>query len=772
MQKVRISRRRFIKTGLAGFIGLATGISPVQRVFADKRSRAVSRTSLKPLLAIPTTCGQCPAGCGIIAYLDGERLVQILGNPAHPINKGSICAKGIAGINLVNDPERLLVPMKRLGPRGGGHWTTITWDEALTILSRRIKEMIVRGRISELVIDKGQDDPLLELLIHALGSPHVIDRQAFKNRNRDTAFLKMIDSPFLIEDVGRSRTILNFGANPFANHDHFLGMAQRLVFARVNRGAKLITFDVRMSETGAKSDAWYPLRAGTDGIIALALAYVIVEKGLASKHFIDQNTNYSLSELSHHLSPFNPKFAEKESGIKAEDIEKLAVEFATQKPSVAIIGGGASEHINGTQNVRCIALLNWLVGNLEKEGGLFFPRFSRFNREKAVQELNHRLSPNNMIRGILDLQENQARVDTYFVCLANPAYDDPDCQSTAHLLKDEKKLPFLVVMDTHLTETGMMADLVLPSATYLEGWGLSSAPSLDRMPILNLRQPVVSLLSTARVLRSPAFEMGKFLKPTFQSRGDSREVGCLCLELARRIGGDVARSLPFRDTQEYISEVILSIPGIKDLSSLQRKGFWINRSFPEAKNKQLFDEKTLRLKINQKVEIYSKDLKRAGYPPLPEYQPIVLHKEKKDGEFILTTFKSNLSSYGTSNSKWVREILHDNPLWINREVAERLGIKSGDKIRVISSVGNLVTRALATDRIHPESVAMAEGFGHTAIGNVARAIRFKSEDRDTDLVWWSKEGCGVNSNEVITREADPISQAYAIKDTVVRIEKI
>ena len=318
----------------------------------------------------------------------------------------------------------------------------------------------------------------------------------------------------------------------------------------------------------------------------------------------------------------------------------------------------------------------------------------------------------------------------------------------------------------------MMADIVLPSATYLEGWGLSSAPSLDRMPILNLRQPVVSLLSTARVLRSPAFEMGKLLKPTFRSRGDSKEVGCLCLELARRIGGDVAKSLPFRDTQEYISEVISSIPDLKDLPSLQRKGLWIDRAFREEKNRQQFDKETLRSKMNQKVEIYSKDLKRDGYPPLPEYRPIILHKERKDGEFILTTFKSNLSSYGTSNSKWAREIIHDNPLWINREAAERLGIKNGDRIRVISSVGTLVTRALTTGRIHPESVAMAEGFGHTAIGNVARARRFKSEDKDTDLIWWREGGCGVNPNEIIAREVDPVGQAYALKDTVVRVEKI
>lgn len=755
-----------MKTGLALAAGASASLGATYIPDINKKTKAVSRTSLKPLRGFPTTCELCPAGCGIIAYLNGGRLVQILGNPNHPNNQGGICAKGIAGINLVNDPERLLYPLKRIGPRGGGQWTRITWDEVYSTLSLRIKEMIKEGRIDELLIDKGKDDSLLERFILAVGSTHIIDRPALKNINRDTAFNSMAGSSFLIEDVGRSRTILNFGANPYSNHDLFIGFARRIVNARVEKGAKLTTIDVRMSETAAKSDAWHPIKAGTDGVVALAMARVIVEKGLADRKFMDHQTNFSLSRIKQHLSPYTPETAERESGLRATDIERLAVEFATQTPSVAIVGGGVSDHVNGNQNVRCVALLNWLVGNLEKEGGLFFPRLIKNHQPKAYSPYI-RKGQSKSIRGLKDLWQAET-IDTYFAYLSNPTYADPDCESTALLLKDEKKVPYLVVMDTHLTETALMADMALPAATYLEGWGVSSAPSLDMVPILNLRQPVTSLLSDAEALRSPTFDMGKLLEPSFRPRGESKEIGDLCLNLARRIGGDVSKSLPFTNTREYIAEALSSIQGLKmqgGLEVLKRHGFWFDKSTQSSMIK------TILSKI-KKVNVYSDSLKQNGHPPLPEYQPIASHKKKKENEFILTMFKSNLNAKGTTNSKWAREILHENRLWINKEVAERLDLKNGDRVRVTSSVGILIVHVLTTSRIHPESVAIAEGFGHTAVGNVAKARRFKSKDKDTILIWWDKKGNGVNPNKIIERKTDPMGGGQGLKDTVVRIEKI
>lgn len=770
MKRKEISRRKFMKSGFAWVAGTAAGLGSIGKAQTNKKITAVSRTSLKSLSAIPTTCEQCPAGCGIIAYLDGDRLVQILGNPNHPNNRGGICAKGIAGINLVNDTERLLHPLKRTGARGSGAWTQISWDEAYSTIGDRIRRMMEEGRISEFVIDKGQDDSLFDRFLASLGASCVIDRNVLKNLNRQAAILSMAGSASLIEDVGNSRTVLNFGANPFSNHDHFIGFALRLVHARIEKGARLVTFDVRMSETAAQSDAWYPIKAGTDGIVALAMAKTIVDKGLADSDFIARQTDFSLSNLKSLLSPYSPQSAEKESGVSASDIERLAIDFATHKPSVAIFGGGITDHENGTQNARWISLLNWLVGNLEQEGGLFFPRLPNRQLDKERQSQPIPKNRRNTIRGIQELEQKNTRIDTYFAYLSNPAYSEPSCQSGARFLKNNEAVPFLVVMDTHLTETAMLADVVLPAATYLEGWGLNSAPSLEGIPILNLRQPVVSLLSPARALRSPAFDVGKLLESSFQPMGEAVEIGNMCLELARRIGGNVSNILPFHDTQEYVSKEIISY-GIKGgLESLKKNGFWIN---PTSKNNFHLNknDRSHLLKIPI-VKENSKSLQRKDSSPLSLYQAISSHKHKKNNEFILTTFKPNLMGKGTANSKWTREILHENRLWINKDVAGQLGIKNGDSIHVISKVSSLTARALTTNRIHPESVALAEGLGHTAVGNVARSRRFKSKDRDTSLIWWTQKGNGVNPMEIIEMKYDPNGGGLGLKDTVIRIEKI
>lgn len=772
MNKKGITRRIFMKSGLSWVAGTFAGLGSFPKAASDRKIRAVSRTSLKSLQAIPTTCQQCPAGCGIISYLDGEKLVQILGNPHHPNNQGGICAKGIAGINLVNDPERLLHPLKRAGVRGSGTWTRISWDEVYSTLRTRIRRLLDTDRISEFVIDKGQDDSLFDLFLHSLGRPRVINRTAIKNMNRNAALSAMVGSGFLLEDIGRSRTVFNFGANPFANHDHFIGFARRLVQARTEKGARLVTFDVRMSETAAKSDTWHPLRAGTDGIVALAMARVIMAQGLADSDFIQKRTDLTLTGMKRLLSPYTLELAEQESGIKSSDIERMAVDFATQKPSIAIFGGGIIDHKNGTQNARCVSLLNWLVGNLEKEGGLFFSRPARGQKDAEKNIPSSLSDPRIPIKRIGELREDKIPVDTMFLYLSNPAYSEPDCQSAARFLKDERKVPFLVAMDTHLTETAILADIVLPSATFLEGWGLDCLSSLDGDPILNFRQPVVSLMSVAKALRSPDFDVGKLLEPLFLPMGEAVEIGNVCLELARRIGGEISKKFPFKDTREFVLKAISSIhgPGAqKVLAVLKEKGFWIDTAVD--KNSGITADAAKGLSKTPAVKIRSEHLEQKSGSLLPGYQAIQSHALIKKNEFILTTFKSNLMGKGTANSKWAREILHENRLWINPGAAREIGIRKGDRVEITSPRGSLTARVLITGRIHPESVALAEGLGHKAVGKVTKAKRFKSKDRDTALIWWDQKGNGVNPMEIVEAEEDPTGGGLGLKDTVVRIEK-
>jgi thiosulfate reductase/polysulfide reductase chain A len=746
-----------MRIGLSCVTGTAIGIRGFPQTAPAEKATEVSRTSLRPLMGIPTTCEICPAKCGIIAYLNGERLVQILGNPFHPNNRGRICAKGIAGINLVNDPERILYPLKRTGSRGSGQWTRITWDEVYLTLTSRLKSLIAGDKIDEYVVDIGHPDVLLDHFNQSYGISNVINRPVLKNQNRSSVWEAMTGSPSLIPDVARTRFILNFGANPYAHHDYFIGLARRLVDARLERGARLVTFDVRMSETGAKSDEWHPLRPGTDGILALALAHVIVKKDLADNDFIEAKTNTSIPQLKSHLLKYTPERAEKESGIKAEDIERLATSFAKEKSSLALIGGGAIDHENGSQNARCITLLNALVGNLEKEGGIFFPRLPEVQGSQSRDWLEYLVRPRNSLRSISEIKKP---VDIYFAYLSNPVYSDLDPEESARILNDEKTIRFLVVMDTHMTETARLADLVLPAATYLEGWGLSLAPSLDRISVINLRQPAVSLVSPAKVLRSPVFEVGKILEPTFHPRGDSKEIGNILLELARRIDKDTHRRLPWKNTQDYSEKMISDFSVQKEnFQSLKEKGLWKSPFQPPPSHPE-------------QMKIFDQGLRENGKAPLPVYQPIPSHQKKNADQFVLTTFHSNMSAKGTENSKWVREILHENRLWMNKDRASQLGIKNGDRVRITSSLGHLEIHVLTTERIHPESVALAEGMGHTAVGNTAQARRFRSKDRDSQLIWWNKEGKGVNPFQIIEKRVDRTGGGLASKDTLVQIHKV
>jgi len=572
----------------------------------------------------------------------------------------------------------------------------------------------------------------------------------------------------LLEDVGQSRTILNFGANPYANHERFLPISRQLVDARINKGARLITFDVRMSETAAQSDEWLPIRPGTDALVALAMARVILEKNLADNTFIRSRTNVSIDQLSRHLAPYSPEVAERESGVKAAVIERLAVAFASQKPSVAIFGGGICDHENGTQNVRCISLLNWITGNLGKEGGVLVPSAPGPLSNNSWNEQNFSRKTEDGSVTFSDLFGKQLKVNTYIAYKANPAYSEPDNTKATRFLMDQNNVPFLVVIDTHFTETAKLADLVLPAASYLEGWGVEIRSLIDGRHVLNLRQPVVSLLSSAQTLRLPDFEPGKLLEPSFRPRGEAKEIGNVCLELARRVGEDIKHHLPFKDTKDFITHLVTSLPDC-DFNTLKTKGYWMDR--PSKTDSRIPQMNKSNGTLNS-VSIYSQSLEDKFGGSLPSYVPLKSLKGLKPHEFILTTYKSNLWARGAANSKWAREIFHENCLWINHQAAEKLGVANGERVRVVSSLGALEVRVCTTGRIHPQSLALAEGLGHDAIGNVAKARRFKSSDLDTTLIWWTKAGHGVNPFSIIENERDPFGGGYALKDTVVRIEKI
>jgi anaerobic selenocysteine-containing dehydrogenase len=516
----------------------------------------------------------------------------------------------------------------------------------------------------------------------------------------------------------------------------------RLVEARLTKGAKLVTFDPRLSKTAGNSDEWFPIRPGTDALVALAMAHTIMKLELHDREFLERWTNIPPQRLAEHLSPYTPEKAEEISGIKADDITRIAREFASVKPATTLSGGGVVKHLNGVQNERCVALLNAITANIDTPGGYCLPRTHGLEEGDIPAFASVPAQ-----RALTLIKEGRVSCKLYFSYKSNPAYSNPDKKLVEEVLVNEKSVPYLVVMDTHMTETAHVADLFLPAATYLESWGLTSPPALDMVPFVALKQPIV--------------------KPM----GKSRPVDEVFAELALKIGGGMERYFPFKSIEDHIVQVISRIEGLVrmgGLDYLKEHGVWFD---PEARQEYRAYRKGGFNTPSGKLEIDSKELRKSGFPSLPVFEPIPGHETLR-GEFILTTFKPGLMTGRTGNSKWLSEIVHHNPIWINKIAAAEFHIKNGDLVKVTSQLGSFVARAHLTQGINPWVIAIAAGLGHWKYGHVARAKKFKSRDPDTQLLWWGKDWFRVNPNAAIPERSDPIGGGQAWMDTRVSIMKI
>ncbi|UCE18418.1 MAG: molybdopterin-dependent oxidoreductase [Gemmatimonadota bacterium] len=712
---------------------------------------------------IPTTCGMCPAGCGLLCYRDGDALRGIFGNPSHPENRGKICAKGIAGLNYVFDPQRILYPMRRTGARGEGKWRRITWDEAYHTIASKLSLLMKEGRIDEAFFDVRKEERLVSRFFNALEHPTVLNRSKLGNLNKRLAHKVTWGAEGEIVDPSTSSYVLVFGSNPLEHHDSHVALAQRLIEGKVNHGTKLVTLDVRHSNTAAKSDEAFMIKPGTDGIIALAMANVIMKQNLYDAEFLDKWTNYPSQRLTPHLGPYPPERAADESGMRADDIRRIAVEFARAKPAAILSGGGVSKHRNGLQNERCILLLAALTGNVDVEGGCGLPRELSLlepdpgppQRSEEIEHLQHPSS-------LLSFLETKDTIDFYMTCQSNPVYDDPETERTAEALKDEEKTSFSIAFDTHLTETGALADMFLPASTFLEGWDVETRPSKGH---LSLRQPVIQRGAETEFLRKGL----KISSIPFQPLGASVSASDMYLEVAKRMGGDMKDYFPFNSTEEYLGRIVPPNADPGWFQELKETGFWMH---PEGEQRyRRYTDRGFHTPSG-KFEIYSETLRKMGVSPLPVYDPIPDHARLDDHEFILTTYTPNVHTRRTGNCKWLTEIMHDNPVWMNTGAAKARGIQQGDTLRISSPVGDIAVRVLLTEGIHPNTIAIAQGCGHREWGTVARAERQKTEDRDTNLVWWKSVGNGIHPNAIIPVATHPKGGGQAWHDTKVCIEKI
>ena len=715
-----------------------------------KKKNWPDRDKYKDVEKVPGMCQLCSTVCGIFGYVKDDRIIKIEGNPNDPNSRGHLCARGHAGLNHQYHPERLLYPLKRVGARGEGKWKRISWDEALDEIASKLKTVRESGHPEEFAFHQGRQrsKDALKRFLDAFGTKTQLSHRSLCSGNRRAANLAYLwESDWDLNDVENSKYILNFGSNAFEAHQGHVPFATRIQNGRFNNGAKLVTFDVRLSNTAGNSDEVFFPFPGTDGAIALAMGHAILKAGLANEEFIGSWTTVSLEELTEHLRPYTPEWAEKISGVPAKDIERIAIEFAQAAPAATTMcNRGSSAHINGFYNDRAIGLLNAIVGSVGKKGGWCWSPWGGLDPQIKTPTMPASAKTWNVLEDppeyplanvwrrmrvgeiiYLYLLQGRAKLQAYMTYNLDSPLTWPEESLTQQVLCDEELINFHVCINCFYNETAHYADIVLPWTTYLERWDLDARGAYNLRPYVGIRTPMVKPL------------------------GEAKDVREFFPELAKRIGGGMEDAYP-QSVEEYMEEWASNVPenpqtGKAGLERLLDEGTWeddTREPYYEPYNQPLTSEQMAGAEIDEQTGMITKDglgigLMQNGKPvrgfstpsrkfeirsafvqkigknedcseliarsgvtktknrpeqheghdvdidPMPTWFQPQEHSSLGDDELIMTSFKWNVHNHGrTMNLKWLAEIVHSNPAWLHPETAASLGLRDGDWVEITS----------------------------------------------------------------------------------------
>ncbi len=798
--------------------------------------RDFSPTTNKERQAIPTACWQCVTRDSMIGYVEDGRLVKLEGHPDSIRTLGKLCAKGQAGVNQVYFPDRILYPLQRVGKRGEHKWKRISWDDALDLVASKLKPLRDAGTPELFMYQYGRHKASQAATMYDFMSAygtgtignHTSVCEAAKWVGQESLWGGMYDN----WDYDNTDYVVIFGSNQFETHTNHIPTSQRLIRAKVDRGVPLYVFDVRLTNTAAKADQWVPINVGQDGLVMLAMCNVIMNEGLYRKaHFpfmrvsedYHATVDQKIAAVKANVAKYTPEFAEQHSGVPAATIRKIARGFAKADSACLVTYRGTVMHYHGADQERAAMLLSAITNNLDRAGGRVMgvgagwkhPSSPKAKVHKALHlkdgfpgeaaypthHVSHQVLP--MIK-----DGHAGRPKVYWWSCYNPGFINGDNKGLQAILKDESIMPFLITSTIVYDESSQFADLILPDATYLERWDWEDMVSANQIAEFYIRQPLVKPL------------------------GESRCQGDVWPELAKRIGFELAYS----GKEDFVRQSCEMTPGVKEAGGfeyMKQKGVWHdpnakpNYGFYEARvdvsgDGVILDKQTgvywnhkkagvtkseaqskgylgvdgaKKAYVAQNIDgtprkayppntkfvksglldFYSDNFIKKGLPAFPVYTPIPEHQKMADDELNLTTYKVAVHTHSrTAHCKWLTEIKHDNPGWINTKTAAARGIKNGDAIRVYNGLGEIKTTAYVTEGIIPGIIAISHHLGRSQSGVYASGKSSPmpggaASDPDVKNIWWKKHG--THPNTIIPNSSDPISGAQRWMDTVVRVAK-
>lgn len=555
---------------------------------------------------VPTTCFNCEAACGLTAFVDREtgEVAKFEGNPEHPASRGRNCAKGPATLNQVHDPERILHPLRRSGPRGSGRWERISWDEALDEIGGKIRVALQEGRTNEVMYHVGRpgEDGYAERVLKAWGVDGHNSHTNICSSNARIGYQSWMGHDRPSSDFANAEVIFLISSHLETGH-YFNPHAQRIMEAKA-KGATVICVDPRLSNTGAKADYWLATWPGTEPFLLLAIARLLVEQGTWERDFVRRWVNWetylretrpdlpcefdSLEQaLLDAYAEYTPERAEHVCGVPAATIREIAgiigdhpTKFASHNWRAA--GAG---NLGGWQVARCLFFLNVLTGSVGTKGGTTGNGWNKmapphpFGGQPITtwNELSwpreYPLSYHEM--SILlphFLAEGRGKLAVYFSRVYNPIWTNPDGFSWMEALLDERRVECHVALTPTWSETAWYADYVLPMGLGSERHDLASFETHAGQWV-GFRQPV---------LRRYAELRGEHIGPERRTRefnqGEVWEENEFWIDLSWRIDPDGTLGLRrfFESAEhpgtpvgvdEYYTRLFEGVPGLADAAA-------------------------------------------------------------------------------------------------------------------------------------------------------------------------------------------------------------
>ena len=499
--------------------------------YVDYESTSWPRKDKRHYWIIPSICFNCESACGILAYVDKEQLTvrKIEGNPLHPGSRGRTCAKGVVTPNQLEDPDRILYPMKREGERGSGKWRQVSWTEALDDIGQRIRNAIVENRRHEIMYHVGRpgEDGYANRVLQAWGiDGHNSHTNVCSSSARLGHFLWCgNDRPS--PDYANAQTILLLSSHLETGH-YFNPHAQRIIEGQAN-GATLIVIDPRLSNTSAKANLWLPAYSGTEGALLLAMVNVLLDEKLYDAEFVRKWVDWRtylrkdrpdlpltfdsfIAALKDLYKEFTPAWAADETGVPAEQIIEAAraVGRAGSRFSTHNWRSAAAGNLWGWQITRCLYLLVVLTGSVATKGGVGLHLSNKFvpkhpNPPSAPGYWNELLFPREYPLACFEmsfllphfLKEKRGKLDVYFTRVYNPVWTNPDGFSWIEMLRDPDQIGLHVALTPTWSETAWFADYILPMGLGTERHDTMSQET-HAAQWLGFRQPVLRVAREKR----------------------------------------------------------------------------------------------------------------------------------------------------------------------------------------------------------------------------------------------------------------------------------